>query len=512
MPQTPLESATPGSAALEAAKRREKVSQAEWRRRRAEVARLIAAGEEQAARELLAEAGVGPMPESDSLLEASPDADNAPMWEASRDADSVVQAVPAGKPTSGSGEPPYSQAPVGTKPAKPTKAKADSRPKSAPKVKRPASRDKQAIALAKQGRAPRVGATKRKRRRRKVTWAEWLRSRPPWMTSLAAHGVLLVLLSLLTFATFGEPGFSLTASLGEDDAWADMPAEITLDALVEDTEALDVDTPIDVAIETDLASLVEPVSFESPVVASSDLLALSSADLMASVPTSASGSEGDAKDTPRTNAGGKSHGPSGKVSFFGSESEGERVVFVVDNSGSMQNGRMETTLLELDNAVKRLSTSQEFYVVFFSDQAYPMFFPTPAEEPLQATQQNKRRLTAWLHTVEMCLGGRLLDAMEIAAGLEPDVVFLLTDGDIRSERVAERMTARDAWPFAIHTLGMGARTPRHIAILSAIAKNTGGVYRPVGANPAAVTRSRLRPIPYHREAGTVWGSAVQAWK
>lgn len=428
-----------------------------------------------------------------------------PLW-ASPDADNGVQTVADSGVKSSPGKASHS------KPTEPRKKKVGA-PEAGPAAKLPASKAKQAVALAKQGRAPRVGATKPKRRHQKNTWANWFSSRPPWATSLATHGVLLALFSLLTFATFGEPGFSLTASLGEEDAWSEMPTEITLDALVDDAESLEaepIDMPLDVTLETDLISLVEPVSFEASV-ETSDLLALSSDALMAAVPAAAS-SEGDADNASLSKSGGKSAGPSGKVSFFGAESEAERVVFVVDNSGSMQNGRMETTLLELDNAVRRLSTSQEFYVVFFSDQAYPMFFPAPAEEPLQATRKNKQRLTAWLHTVEICLGGRLLDAMEIAAGLEPDVVYLLTDGDIRSDRVAGRMTTPDTWPFTIHTLGMGARTPRHVAILSAIATSTGGVYRPVGANPAAVTRSRLRPIPYHREAGTVWGSAVQSWK
>lgn len=512
MLETPSEQSKPANAALEAAKRREKISQAEWRHRRAEVARLVAAGEDQAARELLAKAGVGPLPD-----EVSPLPRSAPLGEASPDADNGVLANSAGSAKSASGEPSHSkrEEPPNKLVEPPKKQRAVS-PKAKPATKRPASRDKQAVALAKQGRAPRTGATKRKRRNQKTTWADWFRSRPPWATSLATHGVLLGLFSLLSFATFGEPGFSLTATVGEDDAWTDMPTEITLDALVDEVESLpteSIDSLLDVTVETDLVSLIEPVSFEAPVDVG-DLLALSSDALTAAVPSAASPSagDGDATGAESRQSGKRAGGKSGRVSFFGAESEAQRVVFVVDNSGSMQSGRMETTLLELNNAVHRLSTSQEFYVVFFSDQAYPMFFPTPAEKPLQANRENKQKLTAWLHTVEICLGGRLLDAMEIAAGLEPDVVYLLTDGDIRSERVTERMTTPDAWAFTIHTLGMGARTPRHVAILSAIATNTGGVYRPVGANPAAVTRSRLRPIPYHRETGTVWGSAVQSWK
>jgi hypothetical protein len=92
------------------------------------------------------------------------------------------------------------------------------------------------------------------------------------------------------------------------------------------------------------------------------------------------------------------------------------------------------------------------------------------------------------------------------------VVFLLTDGDIRSPRVIERMTAKDAWGFPVHTLGMGARTPQHAQILQAIADASGGTARPVLADPTAVAKARARPIPYHNRPGPVWGSAVRPWE
>lgn len=472
---------------LDVARRREKLSQAEWRRRRAEVARLIAAGEEAAAAKLLAELGVeGPSPEP-PITPAAPGAAPLSACEA-QGAVKIAEPLPARR-----------------EPLKPKKALCD--PQDVSPRRAPPKRSVTKRAIAKRPQAKRRPD---KRRRRPRTWLEWFRARPPWVTSLAAHGALLTLFAMLTFATFGEPGFSLTASLDDNDVWDELAAEVTLTNLEVDVDAeQDLDTPLDassdLAADVELASLVEPVDLAA-VSPMGDLLAVSAESLMASVPASGEG-EGSGES-----AAAKPQGGAGKVSFFGSESQAERVVFIVDNSGSMRDGRMETTLLELDNAVKRLSESQEFYVVFFSDQAYGMFFPEIAAEPVRATRENKQRLNHWLHTVEMCVGGRILDAMEIAAGLEPDIAYLLTDGDIRSEYVAERMTAPAAWGFTIHTLGMGARTPQHVALLQAIAANSGGAYRPVGANPAAVARSRQHPLPYHRTPGPLWGSAVQEWK
>lgn len=477
--------------ALQEARRRERLTQAEWRRQRAEVARLIAAGEEAAARALLQQAGV-----SGSAHEE--------LWEASPEADYAPPAVAAPRPKSGPGDPSHNRV---------TKAKAKTKPSTTAK---PTARPNRGISPQPKRKPPGPRAKpsrtnprpKRPRQREKPTWSVWLRERPPWVMSLATHGVLIGLFGLLTFGTFGEPGFSLTASLDDSDEWNELPAEVTLASLELDADLSDaLDSPNDLSAEVELTTLVEPTAME-PLTDLGAFSSLSAESLMTAVPTAGGSSEGD---SPAGGGSPRSGGAPGKVSFFGSESNAERVIFVVDNSGSMQRGRMETTLFELERAVHGLSASQEFYVVFFSDQPYPMFYPEPAEAAVRATRQNKKHLSGWLRTVEICLGGRLLDAMELAAGLEPDVVYLLTDGDIRSQRITSALTAKDRWPFAIHTLAMGARTPQHAALLHTIATNSGGTFRPVAANPAAVARARLRPIPYHRQPGKVWGTAVQAW-
>jgi Mg-chelatase subunit ChlD len=46
------------------------------------------------------------------------------------------------------------------------------------------------------------------------------------------------------------------------------------------------------------------------------------------------------------------------ASFFGAKSRGNRFVFVVDNSGSMGDGRMETTLMELQRSVEAMKEDQ----------------------------------------------------------------------------------------------------------------------------------------------------------
>lgn len=474
---------------LDAARRRERVSQAAWRRRRAELARAVAATEDRAAASLLAKAGVQP----DALPRSEPVSaeQESEAHVAAPQPQAVVPKVESLKrQVRSSAKPPKASASTTTRSPKRTKPQSSSTQPT--KTRKPAAQVK----------------SRRVKRRRTKTWSEWFQQRPPWVTSLAVHSGLILLFGVLTFGSIGEPAFLLNAAMADDDSFDELPAEVTLTEV--DFEADEpLDSPLDLSTAVELAAMVEPIALE-PMADLGATLAVPAEALMAAVPAASAKSEGEGEATEP--AASEPSGEPGVVSFFGAESHANRVVFVVDNSGSMQHGRMQTTLLELGAAIRRLSTSQEFYVVFFSDQAYPMFYPDSVDKPLPATRENKRTLSKWLRTVEMCLGGRLLDAMDYAAAMEPDVVYLLTDGDIRSPRTIERMTSPDSWAFPIHTLGMGARTPQHGQILKSIADATGGTARPVIADPRVVAKARARPIRYHRTPGVTWGSAVQAWK
>ncbi len=509
---------------LDEARRLEKLSQAEWRRRRAEVARLIAAGEEAAARRLLAEIGESPPKDRP---EEQPKAAAQPLWEGSPDPDDALPTVAAKKLKSASGDASHKPslsprlASRMTPPPKATSCEPGNVSLRSEPPKRIASKSTAPKQAAPKSVTAKLKSDRRpKRRRRPKTWLAWVQSRPPWATSLAAHSAMLTLFAMFTFATFGEQGFTLTATFDDSDSWEDLSSEVTLtnfEAPIEAEAEAPAEQVADLSANLELESLTKPAEL-SNVSLLGQTLSVSAESLMAAVPGG-----GDSTDTGQAEGEGEAEasaaggnpragGGPGKVSFFGAEAEAQRIVFVVDNSGSMQHGRMQMTILELAASIRRLSQSQEFYVVFFSDQAYPMFYPKSVMETLPATQENKKAAMKWLRTVEMCLGGRLLDAMDFAVGLKPDVVFLLTDGDIRSPRVIERMTAAESWDFPIHTLGMGARTPQHAQVLQAIADASGGTARPVLADPRAVAQARARPIPYHNKPGTVWGSAVRPWE
>jgi hypothetical protein len=200
--------------------------------------------------------------------------------------------------------------------------------------------------------------------------------------------------------------------------------------------------------------------------------------------------------------------------FFGTKIEGRRIVFVLDNSGSMQQGRLETVIAELMRSVESLAEDQEFYVVFYSDMAYPLFYPNPADNYIRPTERNKQRLAAWLDTVELCLGDAVVDALAGAISIEPDTAFLLSDGRIQGEKKMAFLLGAGGGEFPIHTVGVGlsagATTSREN--LQQIASANGGDFREAEVPAEMKQLARDKPRPYHNKGpGPIWGRKVKPW-
>ncbi|MEM6798691.1 MAG: hypothetical protein AAF589_04185 [Planctomycetota bacterium] len=352
-----------------------------------------------------------------------------------------------------------------------------------------------------------AGAVPREKRKSPKAW---LRNTPAWVTSLGVHAALVLLFSLMTFVTLQEtPNFLLANAVdGEDEYLDDFAAVDFTPVELDETSLEQIELePTEVTEET-LSELDAPwdaaAAGASDATAGLDALPTDMASLL--LGESDGQPEGAGKTGDKPDGGGKP----GTTRFFGSKSRGERFVFLIDNSASMKQGRMETTMLELQKAIGAMSAKQMFYVVFYSDQAYPMFFPDSVDQMQPATRENKQRLGEWLNTVEMCTGGKVQDAMEMAVELDPHVVYLLSDGDIRSAKVMDFLTADNGWPFAVHTLGMTVRDAEAASRLVAIARANRGVFTPVGVNPIAAEMALRRPIPYHNKGpGPVWGSKVR---
>jgi VWA domain-containing protein len=315
-----------------------------------------------------------------------------------------------------------------------------------------------------------------KKRRRTATYRQ---TAPPIMFSLAVHAIGLVLCMMFGFVTLVQQGARLFASPAE---FLDEAPEEFSEVKIESTR-LDDSELQNVLSETDQFNVTDNSLHEfEPSQLGMGSQPLGDVGQLDSLPS--------ALGTLMAGAGSPGSGPPGgelgDAVFFGTRSQGNRIVFVVDNSSSMKDGRLETAVAELVRSVEALSPRQAFYVIFVSDQTYPMFFPQPAADLLPASAPNKKRLAEWLPKALLASGKNreLIKAMDLAASLRPHAVYLLWDGDMKySEKVRTEvmthLTRPNQWNFPIHTLGMGITSLDAEYNLTAIAQAHGGTYRRV---------------------------------
>ena len=160
-----------------------------------------------------------------------------------------------------------------------------------------------------------------------------------------------------------------------------------------------------------------------------------------------------------------------QTSFFGVRARGQFFVFVVDQSGSMiDDDRLTRAKIELLRSVFALQPPQRFEVIFYNEEATPM---PGGPQPRPADLKTKNQLTAWLHLIGPDGGTDPRPAMAQALALQPDAVFLLSDGEF-PEGTVERVAKLNPRKVPIHCVDMtGGQAGNH---LLRIARDSGGQY------------------------------------
>jgi len=316
----------------------------------------------------------------------------------------------------------------------------------------------------------------------------------------------------LTLGVAAEPAFDEAALVSIDVPQE--PDEPSEQVLMAEADALEPLPLLDTSLSDGLLA-------DSQLADSTDGDASASLDPAAMLADVGGGGKGDAT------GGGRGEGTAAgrpAATFFGRAGQGRSVCFICDNSNSHRDGSFHAVLEELARAVDALRPEQSFFVIFASDAAYPLFHPVAADALQPATAENKKKLRAWLGTVEMCRGGQgIHDAVQLAGDLGAEVVYLLSDGELGGN-VVGRLEAADFGGAAVHTFGMqqsildrktGQVDPDRLRVqqgldrnLATIAMAHGGTFTPVVVPPAAAMLERLRPIPRNRSRGAVWGSRL----
>jgi len=188
---------------------------------------------------------------------------------------------------------------------------------------------------------------------------------------------------------------------------------------------------------------------------------------------------GDIRLAVASSGGGDARSPaaeprSGRVEFFGTGAEGRSFIFVVDSSGSMEGSRFRRAVEELRDAIRQLGPDQEFFIVFYNNSTYPLFYPREFSSMIQATQTMRKRAIKWIRNRRANGGTRPEQAVRVALSLQPDIVYFLTDGEIPPETrtVASRF---NVYKSVIHTIAFESRAGEEI--LKGIAADNNGRYR-----------------------------------
>jgi hypothetical protein len=140
-------------------------------------------------------------------------------------------------------------------------------------------------------------------------------------------------------------------------------------------------------------------------------------------------------DAEDLTAGGRRQGAidgSTSTQVFGITGHGSKFVYVFDRSGSMDGygGRpLRAAKSELLRSLQDLDRIHQFQIIFYNEQPR-IFTPSPGPPTLVwGDERGKKLATEFVGTITATGGTRHLDALKLALGMRPDVIFFLTDAD-----------------------------------------------------------------------------------
>jgi hypothetical protein len=312
-----------------------------------------------------------------------------------------------------------------------------------------------------------------------------------WSMSIGVHLLVLAMLALVTLSRGNSAELlSVLADWSEPAAVATIEPPLQLDMFPVQSDRTDASTapggqdgdagPIAVGIETaqeqatrrleySVASIATmlPLDFE-PLLPTARDLSVSALGLRKGKGFATGGGFG------RGIGGGSGDGSGSQ--FFDVASAGTKFVFVLDGSGSMTEPhseartKLDRVKIELFRSILGMPDEMEFYVIFFNRFSVPMKAAT-----LQpATPENKRKHLEWVAKVQGGGGTDPREALKLAFELEPDVIFLLTDG-VFSPKVANHVQKYNTRGVAVHTICFGSTSGE--VLLQDIARKNHGTYK-----------------------------------
>jgi len=248
---------------------------------------------------------------------------------------------------------------------------------------------------------------------------------PAWLLSFALHATLLVMLGLLVRVTQrgGDlppargGGIVLTRQVeGEAQYYGEGRDTSSEKSESENAaESMAAALPSGDQVPVDLAGALPQAS-----------MAPSGSDAGVSLPKADGLTQGGGLPS-----GGRIDGDQTKTSIFGAEGVGSKFVYVFDRSASMEgyHGRpLRAAKSELIASLGDLEKIHQFQVIFYNERPL-VFNASPPLPPrmLFGDDTVKRRAQNFVKGIIAAGGTHHVNALHLALGMNPDVIFFLTD-------------------------------------------------------------------------------------
>lgn len=279
----------------------------------------------------------------------------------------------------------------------------------------------------------------------------------PVLVSVLAHLSVLLALACWNISRPGDRANKLSVSWSETEGATELLAVEVPEIHLESSE--ETDDPV-VVVETPeppvaARQLVVPEQAAETTDWYSELTAPATASRLQPIGAGHGTSLTSAPGSGNGEAAGSGPAEPGEghpIRFFGAEAYGEKVVFVLDRSGSMEGIKLALLKSEFFNSLERLNEKVLFNVIFFGYRVYER----DAEGLRPATSANKEEMLQWVRAVRANESTVVAPAIERALAAEPDVIFFLTDGEF-SPYVVGNITRRNEKQIPIHTIGLKNR-------------------------------------------------------
>lgn len=168
--------------------------------------------------------------------------------------------------------------------------------------------------------------------------------------------------------------------------------------------------------------------------------------------------------------------------FFDISTEGNKLVYVIDCSGSMnRNHAFRNAKAELIASLQRLNSTHNFHLIFYNENLFEFTNRAGKIEPQSATPANLERCNSFIVEMDNSGGTAHFPALEKALSYNPEVIFFLTDASepAMSARELDQIKRLNRSRAAIHCIEFGIQ-PTELKLpnfLNQLSSENGGSYR-----------------------------------